>query len=74
MLQKGNHEEVVALYHAALYRAQGFYLYKDKHGIFEAEIVQVATDGHLVLRDKNGYTRRYAFKEVTYVFENLSTH
>ena len=74
MLQKGNHEEVVALYHAALYRAQGFYLYKDKHGIFEAEIVQVATDGHFVLRDRNGYTRRYAFKEVTYVFENLSTH
>ena len=34
---------------------------------FEAELMTVETDGHLVLRDKEGKTRRYAFKEVQFV-------
>jgi len=35
-----------------------------------AELVTVEDDGHLVLRDKSGRERTYAFKEVEYVIKN----
>lgn len=54
-------------YHRLLYRRTGFHTFIDHTGSFEAEIVHVEPDGHLVLRDRDGLTRRYAFKEVSYV-------
>ena len=63
-----NHAEAVrSCYLARLYRREGFHSYRDGHGDFEAELTTVETDGHLVLRDKEGTTRRYAFKEVQFV-------
>lgn len=55
-------------YRRHLYRKEGFYPYKDSQGNFEAELVTVEDDGHLVLRDTEGSLRRYAFKEVAFVF------
>jgi len=51
-------------YRSHLYRREGFFPYRDKDGAFEAELVTVEDDGHLLLRDKEGRERRYAFKEV----------
>ena len=55
-------------YRRHLYRKEGFYPYRDSQGNFEAELVTVEDDGHLVLRDTEGSLRRYAFKEVAFVF------
>ena len=63
-----NHAEAIrSSYLARLYRREGFHSYRDGQGDFEAELMTVETDGHLVLRDKEGTTRRYAFKEVQFV-------
>ncbi|MBR5655655.1 MAG: biotin--[Prevotella sp.] len=60
-------EAVRSNYLARLYRREGFHAYRDEQDDFEAELMTVETDGHLVLRDKEGKTRRYAFKEVQFV-------
>lgn len=49
-----------------LYRREGTHPYRDKNGRFEAEVVRVEPDGHLVLRDTTGRERSYAFKEVEF--------
>ncbi|MBF1073489.1 MAG: biotin--[acetyl-CoA-carboxylase] ligase, partial [Prevotellaceae bacterium] len=41
--------------------------YQDKDGCFEAAVVEVEDDGHLVLRDREGRIRSYAFKEVNFI-------
>lgn len=66
-LRNGNYEKIVSLYMSYLYRSHGFFPYRDKDGEFEAAIVEVEDDGHLVLRDKGDHMRRYAFKEVEIV-------
>ena len=54
-------------YLGMLYHRSGFYPYRDQDGTFIAELVTIAPDGHLLLRDDNGQQRRYAFKEVSFV-------
>ena len=54
-------------YRALLYRRYGFHPYRDAEGDFQAELITVEDDGHLLLRDRNGRQRRYAFKEVSFV-------
>lgn len=54
-------------YYRLLYRRSGFHAFTDEKGTFEAEIVEVEPAGHLVLRDRDGQIRRYAFKEVSYI-------
>lgn len=54
-------------YTALLYRRKGFHPYADMSGAFMAEIVDVEDDGHLLLRDETGQSRRYAFKEVQFI-------
>jgi BirA family biotin operon repressor/biotin-[acetyl-CoA-carboxylase] ligase len=54
-------------YRALLYRCHGFHPYHDSEGDFEAELITVEDDGHLLLRDSHGRLRRYAFKEVQFV-------
>ena len=60
-------KDVKAQYLSMLYRRKGFHPYADKSGAFMAEIADVEEDGHLLLRDEDGRTRRYAFKEVTFI-------
>ncbi len=50
-----------------LYRRTGFHRYRDALSEFLAELVTVEDDGHLLLRNIDGYTHRYAFKEVQFV-------
>jgi BirA family biotin operon repressor/biotin-[acetyl-CoA-carboxylase] ligase len=62
------YHDIKQQYFAMLYRRHGFHPYTDKNGAFMAEIVDVADEGHLLLRDDNGKERRYAFKEVQFIF------
>ena len=64
---KGDYDFIRKSYHEHLYRRFGSHPYRDAGGAFEAEIVRVEDDGHLVVRDSTGRERSYAFKEVAFV-------
>lgn len=66
-IRQGQTEGIARSYREQLYRRNGFHRYQDANGIFEAEIHDVEPTGHLVLADRNGITRRYAFKEVSHL-------
>ncbi len=55
-------------YLAALYRRTGLHPYRDANGTFLARIHDVEPSGHLILCDESGHFRRYAFKEVEYIY------
>lgn len=63
-IHTGREEEIIKGYRRLLYRNKGFFPYIDKDGIFEAEIHDIEPTGHLILSDRKGSLRRYAFKEV----------
>lgn len=67
LLKDGAYGDISALYHSALYRAHGYYRFRDANGVFEAAIIEVEDDGHLVLHNHDGEIRRYMFKEVEFV-------
>lgn len=54
-------------YRIALYRGSGFHPYRDENGFFEACIKGVELTGHLILELRDRELRRYAFKEVSVV-------
>ena len=64
---EGDYAGISREYHEALYRRKGFYHYRDADGEFDAELVGVAYDGRLSLRDSEGRQRSYAFKEVEFI-------
>ena len=64
---EGDYAGISREYHEALYRRKGFYRYRDADGEFDAELVDVAYDGRLSLRDSEGRQRSYAFKEVEFI-------
>lgn len=69
-LMNGEKEQQMDEYRASLYRRSGMFEYEDHNGRFMAELLTVADDGTLVLRDDHGKERKYAFKEVKYVIGN----
>lgn len=66
MVDEGCYDEIDSLYKSALYRRKGFFTYMDEGGRFEAEYHDILTNGHLVLRRRDGTLSEYAFKEVKY--------
>ncbi|MDR1746574.1 MAG: biotin--[acetyl-CoA-carboxylase] ligase [Tannerella sp.] len=54
-------------YVSALYRRDGFHLFRDAEGIFKAKIAQVDLSGHLKLERSDGRFSHYAFKEVAFI-------
>ena len=55
-------------YVSHLYRRRGLYPFEGKDGTrFEAEVADVEDNGLLVLRTKDGETRRFEFKEVRWI-------
>jgi len=52
-----------------LYRRGEEHKYVDEMGVFCATLIDVEPSGYLVLMDKSGTRRRYAFKEVSYCIE-----
>lgn len=64
MLCIGNVQTIVDEYKNSLVGMGITMNYCDKDGDFDATIVEVENDGHLLLQRKNGNISRYAFKEV----------
>ena len=54
-------------YRERLFRRGKDGLYRDKTSCFTATLTDVLPDGRLVLQDKNGQERLYAFKEVQFI-------
>ena len=67
--RSANYAGISAAYMASLYRGSGFHPYRDAEGEFEGAIVEVEDDGHLVMRDRTGGIRTYAFKEVEFIIK-----
>ena len=67
LMEQTDAEDLKAEYRRRLYRQQGYYLFRDGSGDFEAQVLTVEDDGRLVLRLQNGEKRRYAFKEVQFI-------
>ena len=67
-LMTGDKDELVRRYVSHLFWREGLHRYSDADGEFEAEIVDVAADGHLTLRDTEGRERCYYFKELKFEF------
>ena len=59
-------ETVGADYRDRLYRREGWHTFGDAQGRFEARLTGVSEDGHLMLEDRQGRLRTYAFKEVQF--------
>lgn len=73
LLENGDYIDIAGMYHDSLYRKHGFYHYRDAEGIFEGAIVEVEDDGHLILRDRVGVMRSYAFKEVEFLLSSMNS-
>lgn len=69
LLLKGEFSTIRTRYRNALYRGNGYYTYKDEQGVFDACISGIEPTGHILLQLRNGYIRRYAFKEVKCVID-----
>lgn len=66
LLRRADYMDVSGIYHLALYRRKGYHWYEDKDGMFEGAFVEVEDDGHLILHDKKGVIRSYAFGELAF--------
>ena len=67
MFDNGESDIIRKKYFEAIYRKDGFYMYKDDNGTFDAIIEDIEKDGRLVLKDREGRARKYLFKEVSYI-------
>ena len=66
LLDEWDADNIRASYRQQLYRREGQHPYRDADGTFEATLMTVEDDGHLLLKDTEGRVRRYAFKEVSF--------
>jgi len=67
MVVRGEGALLKSEYHAALYRAGEWQRYSDSSGKFEGMIERVMPDGMLLVRRRDGSSRKYAFREIDYI-------
>jgi len=66
-LKAGDTENLIRMYHEALYRKTGFHCYEDSERIFSARINHVSDDGFLHLITDRNEERCYVFKSVRFL-------
>ena len=66
-LNKGFLDAVHTDYIDTLYHKNGYHLYRDEQGEFEATFHDIALSGHLVLERRDGHLSHYDFKTVRQV-------
>lgn len=69
--REGAYAEIAALYFQSLYHSDGYHKFRDQEGEFDGAIFEVEDDGHLLLHDRQGRIRSYAFKEVEFVIPGV---
>ncbi|MCD8043177.1 MAG: biotin--[acetyl-CoA-carboxylase] ligase [Tannerellaceae bacterium] len=60
-------QEIHNKYMRHLFRGTGYHPFREGDRTFEAHIQAIEPTGHLILKEKNGTTHRYAFKEVHFI-------
>jgi len=66
-LKNGETDPVRQRYKDLLFRNEGYHLYSDDNGNFEAIIKDIEPSGLLILETKEGKEKSFAFKEVRYI-------
>lgn len=66
--QSKSPETIKYQYKQSLFRKEGFHLYEDENGTFQAQIYDIEDSGLFVLRLESGEIGKYAFKEIKYLF------
>ncbi|MCW3805282.1 biotin--[acetyl-CoA-carboxylase] ligase [Plebeiibacterium marinum] len=64
---QNEHLQINKEYMNALFRKEGYHLYKDEEGIFKARILDISEYGQLVLLKESGDQTTYSFKEVEFI-------
>ena len=64
LLKNGDAQTIADRYMKALFRKSGYHLYRDANGTFSAQIIDIESNGRLLLKDDLGTERGYFFKEV----------
>lgn len=67
LLKADETDTITSRYRDALYRKEGYHLYKDGKETFRARIRDIEASGRLILEDETGKTRGYMFKEVSFL-------
>lgn len=67
LIECGDFALLHTLYLSQVYRWQEIHRFTDRAGDFEARIVNVQPDGHLILQDSAGMERKYVFGEIKYI-------
>jgi len=63
---RGGREDLIKQYHSSLWRMNEWHYFRTKEGTFKGMIVGTDRLGCLMVRDENGVTFNYAFKEIEY--------
>ena len=66
-LEHGEYDILHEQYMSRVYRLREWHRYAGQGGTFEGMIRDIQPDGHLVLADRMGTERKYAFGEVKYI-------
>ena len=69
--ENGETAEIKKEYMRNLYRADDYYWFEDENGKVEAKIVDILPSGHLVLKTRAEEERKYAFKEVSFLIDDV---
>lgn len=69
LLGKNETSVITSRYEKALFRKEGFHRYRDMERDFSARIVNVESDGKLILEDEMQVKKGYMFKEVEYLLK-----
>jgi birA, biotin-[acetyl-CoA-carboxylase] ligase region len=67
-LRQNQTKEIEEAYFKILYRNRGIHSFRDSSGPFEAEIQKVDANGRLHVLTKGHESRKYAFKEVEFLY------
>lgn len=67
LAEKEYAEHIACEYKSALFRREGYHLYNDGISDFYAQIIDVESNGMLVLKTEDETIRKFAFKEVKYL-------
>lgn len=67
LVERGEYDRLHALYLSRVYRWHEWHSFVDAEGTREGSITDVRPDGHLVITDREGQERTYAFGEIKYI-------
>ncbi len=69
MIECGDFTLLHTHYLRQVYRMQEWHTYVDGNGPFEGKIINIQSDGHLIMLDSSGNEHRYAFGELKYIIQ-----